>query len=546
MDAQQALWGLVDRSGSLIARPTWREVGRFAEGRCPVFDGRGWGYVDERGALVVPCRYAGASPFVHGHGIVVRGDGEAGWAVTHDGRETRALRFARADGLVEIIDRPIVDDDAPDGVAGTRSWLLRDRVPAPGAPLGADRFAAPAAADGRVRLVDGRGRLVKEIDCLAIRPFVGGLARVTVHGGASFIRPDGTRLDATWEEADDLVEGLARVRLPDGGDGFIDAAGQVVIAGAGKRRTGALMRASSFAVGLAIVDVSGRKGLMDRQGNMVVAPRLARLAGPHGGRWYGEDELGRAVLYRPDGSPVPLDGRDPRPVATDEATAARTWVTLARDGKRGVVDGEGPWSRRSSTTRRWTAARCSACGARGRAPTARAAAGAPSIWPPVARPSPAASWRWARSGAPRSPPRAWRRATSRTITRSASTAWRRTRATVTSARGASRSWTSPTSARGSPSRRCSRRAASSRRRGASASRWSLGARGPRSATRPRASRRCTRSPRSRRSCSSRRARARADRRGRPGRCGSARVPCRGRASGSARPCGRSSEIRQCA
>lgn len=67
-------YGLIDRKGQVVIEPVYNGFRQFSEGLVPVKDKKGfWGMADSTGRLVVPCRYADASPLVNGLAIVTEG-----------------------------------------------------------------------------------------------------------------------------------------------------------------------------------------------------------------------------------------------------------------------------------------------------------------------------------------------------------------------------------------------------------------------------------------------------------------------------------------
>ncbi|HEY6350549.1 MAG TPA: WG repeat-containing protein [Candidatus Angelobacter sp.] len=64
-------WGFIDRSGTTVLRPRWKEVRDFSDGLAAVTDGSKWGYIDKSDRLVIPLSFAEARDFSEGMAAVV-------------------------------------------------------------------------------------------------------------------------------------------------------------------------------------------------------------------------------------------------------------------------------------------------------------------------------------------------------------------------------------------------------------------------------------------------------------------------------------------
>ncbi len=73
-------WGLIDLQGKFAVEPQFFSIGKFSEGLAPAavgdFNKHRWGYINNKGKIVVPAEYDRAEPFAGGLGRVwMRGKG---------------------------------------------------------------------------------------------------------------------------------------------------------------------------------------------------------------------------------------------------------------------------------------------------------------------------------------------------------------------------------------------------------------------------------------------------------------------------------------
>lgn len=69
-------YGYIDNKGNVIVKPRFHEARSFYEGLAAVRRGSKWGFIDRTGKLVIPYRYGGTSMFIEGYAIVGM---ETGW-----------------------------------------------------------------------------------------------------------------------------------------------------------------------------------------------------------------------------------------------------------------------------------------------------------------------------------------------------------------------------------------------------------------------------------------------------------------------------------
>ena len=84
-------WGFVDEKGKIIIKPRFEAVICFQEGLCPVKLNGKWGFINKKGQIVITPRYGFARGFRNGYSIVVN-NGMFG-AINKKGEVTVPIKF---------------------------------------------------------------------------------------------------------------------------------------------------------------------------------------------------------------------------------------------------------------------------------------------------------------------------------------------------------------------------------------------------------------------------------------------------------------------
>lgn len=270
-------WGFINNRGKIVIAPRFEAALSYSEGLAAVKRGGRWGYIDRNGAEVIPVRYRTAQSFRNGVAIVDTGlpDHPMGLIDTSGSWVTPPLF------------RSISAADGPDGL------LLGQKEPADGSGF-YDRsgnlvlgpyFLAFPFAQGRARvktgvragsdewLIDASGNFLpkKPLVLDGIR-FSEGLIAVRQDRKLGYMDLDGNiAIEPRYDQGGEFAEGLAAVQL-EGHWMFIDKAGAV---------TAEFPAGTAFAEplsdGLSLVsadrDQSGRKfGYVDRNGHWAIKP----------------------------------------------------------------------------------------------------------------------------------------------------------------------------------------------------------------------------------------------------------------------------------
>lgn len=318
----------VDESGTEVVRVRTDSIddGRtaFSEGLCAVLRDGKWGYVDRRGALVIPCRFDEAGPFAHGLAAAAEG-GRTGF-ITPDGAWSIAPQYLRAWGFdtsgvaaavvsLDEVDGPMLRELKKDfSVKELRGmWGLVDRSGAWVRPPAFDYAEtelptslglAGGGLTGPLRLheeraivrqkkqwgvIDARGASIVEPKLLKVGDFAGGVAAFQKKVAGK------SRWGLLDREGRTTVEPrFLAMRWPDAAMTEERAAVAVDVEPA---HAEARRRFGQFGV--------GSWGYVDRSGLHIVAPELV-VAGPyrcglafvHGVGWWGYLDLGGRTVWR--------------------------------------------------------------------------------------------------------------------------------------------------------------------------------------------------------------------------------------------------------
>jgi hypothetical protein len=316
---QGSTWGFIDNRGKIVIAPRFEAALPFSEGLAAVKREGRWGYIDRNGAEVIPIRYQKAQSFRNGVAIVDTGlpDHPVGLINTSGSWVTQPL-FRSLSGA-----------DGPDGL------LLGQKEPAEGFGF-YDRsgnlvlgpyFLAFSFAQGRARvktsaqansedwLIDASGKFLptKPLVLDGIR-YSEGLIAVRQDRRLGYMDLEGNVVIAPrYDQGGEFAEGLAAVQL-NGHWTFIDKLGAM----AAEFPAGVAF-AEPLSDGLSLVsadrDQPGRKlGYVDRKGLWAIKPIWDDAQPFHEGLAYvGNWKDGKA--HR---NPAVLDASGPRRVNSHE------------------------------------------------------------------------------------------------------------------------------------------------------------------------------------------------------------------------------------
>lgn len=357
---EQPKYGLIDTLGQLTVSAIYEEIGSFSDGRLAVKKDNRWGFVDRNGREVIPCRFQEVQDFSEGKAAVrigntwgfidIDGDTVIPFQYNEAGNFRTGLAWVKKDKQVGFIDEteafviaPGYDQafDFQQGVARViidQKYGLIDQT---GRFLVRPRFAEISAYDdhglaiikhgkdqAHYGLINTEGQVITNADYKIIHPFRESLARVRTRQGYGFIDTTGrVVISPEYSKVGDFHEGRAMVQR-NNKCGYIDQTGALVI-------PCAYSRCQDFSGGRAVV-YQGIKnaGIVDLDGQLIVAPSLDRLLEFQEGRGLMRDEKYR-FYYITEQTNL-YDGYYER------ASAFRHGVAVVQiDGKWGIINQKG-------------------------------------------------------------------------------------------------------------------------------------------------------------------------------------------------------------
>ena len=252
----------MNREGKVVIEPRYDDAEPFYEGLAAVKLGEKWGYVDQRGTLVIPPQFAMAGRFSDGRAAVIRP------------RDVRwPMRVGHIDTAGKVIVKPEffggMDAEFHDGLA-----LVRPK----GEPI-----VGVFGFDQRNRYIDRSGTFAIDTVFEYATPFSDGLAKVRKDGKTMYVDTSGkVVLDVTsFHNTGNFSEGLASVTEPFNRGrkiGFINREGQVIVAPAYDRVRGFSEGLAAVAIGWndpsfvpkGLDYVPAKWGYIDRKGKLVI------------------------------------------------------------------------------------------------------------------------------------------------------------------------------------------------------------------------------------------------------------------------------------
>lgn len=295
-------WGFIDAKGAVVIPFAYKAVEPFAEGRAAVFTDSIWGFVDTTGALVIPPQFHRVNPFADGRARVQTVQNPYGFGyIDHKGNVVIPVDTTREE------ERDFASRRAAIRRAGKYGYLDPfGRVAIPGPFSAGGKFhngLAPARLTELWGLIDTTGNWVAPAKFSWMESPREGVARARVTDGG---KPIWCLVDARGEiiaqldgfsEVGPMSEGRARAKK-DNLWGYLDPKGKFAI-------KPQFIDAISFSEGLAGVRSTpgGKWGFINRKGKQVI-PESFDLAGQFRGgfaavqqadRWGYIDKTGKYV-----------------------------------------------------------------------------------------------------------------------------------------------------------------------------------------------------------------------------------------------------------
>ena len=234
-------WGYIDQKGNYVISPQFSDADWFSDGLARVVDKDGkFGFIDEKGTYKIPSKYVHATIFHEGLAFVVE---EGGRPVCIDKDGERVFECTTADGVSCFCD----------GMAPF--YTINDK--------GETKFG----------YYDKKGNVVINPQFSSAGHFVDGLAVVSNDEGKyGYIDKKGKYvINPQFDRCNPFYDGLAAFRSGDKW-GFIDKEGKYVI-------NPQFDGVDNFYNGMAVVLQSEKCGYIDKKGQFVINPQFGYCSG---------------------------------------------------------------------------------------------------------------------------------------------------------------------------------------------------------------------------------------------------------------------------
>lgn len=280
---QNGLWGFLSETGSLAIPFQFMAVNDFSESRASVQTAQGWTSVEASGELSNNGFYQEMGNYKSGLAWVRAENGKYGY-INKAGDFVIEPRLDMAHDFYGAVAR--VSYDGEYGLISTDGhWVQRPRFSTIEAfqPNGI-AIARLATTQDRYVIIDQRGEILTSSSYREIAPFSEGRALVKSSNGYGYLDESGKEVIAAhWGYAKSFSSGRAIVQQ-NGRCGYIDMNGELVI-------KCQYARCLDFSENRAVVYRNIRNaGIIDLDGNELIAPTLEKMIHFREGRGLVEDE----------------------------------------------------------------------------------------------------------------------------------------------------------------------------------------------------------------------------------------------------------------
>lgn len=257
-------WGFLDAKGAVVIPAQWTTCSDFSDTLAAVEVKKKWGFADETGALVVPAIYDYATIFTEGRGLIGLG-GKYGFidrqgnvivkptlmsaALFSEGRAP--VHDGKAWGFVDLAGALVLPHRFASigGFSRGRAIVVNERQK--GGVIDRDGREILPIVYHRIALLDGDEPLFRVVDDREA-----GVAKMGLYD------LDGReRLPATFLWTSSFREGLCAVQIKNGKFGYVDRDGKLVI-------DALYDAAAGFVEGRAIVKRGGKLQILERDGSI--------------------------------------------------------------------------------------------------------------------------------------------------------------------------------------------------------------------------------------------------------------------------------------
>lgn len=252
-------WGFVDEKGTLVIPAVFDEAYSFDEGVSRVVRNDLYGLIDKKGKFIVPCQYKSIGPCVGGF-------------LSVQDLKTNKKGFIDKTGKIVVPLKYDIVDRFFDGMA----FVYKEKVgcgyvDATGKELiplqydygwAFEQGTVPVKKNDKWGFINKKNKPLTSFVYDDAQPFEEGLSVVTKDDKKGFVNPQGKEIvPLVYENAEKFSEGLAAVKK-EGKWGYIDTTGKVVI-------PFAYSHAGGFEEGTAYVSIYETNFAIDKTGNCV-------------------------------------------------------------------------------------------------------------------------------------------------------------------------------------------------------------------------------------------------------------------------------------
>lgn len=281
-------FGFIDDSGKITIPCAYDNVGYFSDGLAVVQVGDRCGFIDIAGQIIIPLSFEAAMPFSEGHALVynnnkygyidkngsyvIKPDLNLDYDYSHTSRIHLVNDFSFHEGLA------IAEDGKGFKYIDT---LGKTKVDGPfESARSFEEGLALVQMNGKYGYINNEGDCVIKAQFDNGRSFSDGLAAICLNGKWGFIDKTGdVVIPILFDMAYGFSEGLACCVVAQSGvpkAGYIDMTGRFVIPpqfgipSSFKLDYG--IDAFAFSEGMAVVEIEGKYGYIDRNGSVIILP----------------------------------------------------------------------------------------------------------------------------------------------------------------------------------------------------------------------------------------------------------------------------------
>ena len=252
-------WGFVNEKGTLVIPAVFDEAYSFDEGVSRVVRNDLYGLIDKKGKFIVPCQYKSIGPCVGGFLSVQDVETDKKGFIDKTGKIVVPIKYDSVDrffdgmalvykrnagcGYVDATGKEVIPLQYADG------WAF-------------EQGTVPVKKNDKWGFINKKNKPLTSFVYDDAQPFEGGYSVVTKDDKKGFVNPQGKEMvPLVYENVEKFSEGLAAVKK-EGKWGYIDTEGKVVI-------PFAYSYAGEFEEGTAYVSIYETNFAIDKTGNCV-------------------------------------------------------------------------------------------------------------------------------------------------------------------------------------------------------------------------------------------------------------------------------------